>query len=260
MQGKEQTVEAWALDSQLAAVDRHCRDEQAPFRSTCCDPSRRAHEPPSSVAIRITMLAAVFLAPANAQAVDPLASWNDGAAKAAIVEFRRGGHRRRARRPTSPPAERIAVFDNDGTLWAEQPLYFQFVFMLDQLKAGGAEASGMEGQPGVQGAGRARPRGAGEMGQKPLLELLAAANSGMTVDEYRQDHPRLAGHARAIRSSSGPTPSSSTSRCWSCSPTCAPTASRPSSSPAAASSSCGPGPRKPTAFRPSRSIGSQQCR
>ena len=72
--------------------------------------------------------------PAASPAADPLPSWNDGAAKKSIVEFV-------AKATTQgspdfvPPAERIAVFDNDGTLWAEQPMYFQAFFMLDRVKA-----------------------------------------------------------------------------------------------------------------------------
>ena len=63
-----------------------------------------------------------------------LPSWNDGAAKQGIVAFvdavtKQGG------KDFVPAAERIAVFDNDGTLWSEQPLYVQFAFMLDQLRA-----------------------------------------------------------------------------------------------------------------------------
>jgi hypothetical protein len=65
---------------------------------------------------------------------DPLPSWNEGVAKQAIVEF--------VTRVTTvggknfvPEAERIAVFDNDGTLWSEQPMYFQSAFALDRLKA-----------------------------------------------------------------------------------------------------------------------------
>jgi hypothetical protein len=80
-----------------------------------------------------TSLAAVAVA-AAAFAADPLASWNDGAAKRSIVEF--------VQRTTAtgtaeyvPPAERIAVFDNDGTLWAEQPIYFQALFAFDRVKA-----------------------------------------------------------------------------------------------------------------------------
>ena len=68
------------------------------------------------------------------QAADPLPSWNAGANKQAIVDFVS-----RVTKEGDPafvsPAERIAVFDNDGTLWAEQPLYFQVLFALDRVKA-----------------------------------------------------------------------------------------------------------------------------
>ena len=65
---------------------------------------------------------------------DPLASWNDGPTKKSIVDF--------VARVTKAdsmdyvaPEERIATFDNDGTLWSEQPYYFQFAFALDRVKA-----------------------------------------------------------------------------------------------------------------------------
>src|SRR5262245_53117003 len=86
------------------------------------------------------LLAAVavlcLVPPASAQPspADPLPSWNDGPAKRAVLDFvarvtRDGGS------DFVPVAERIAVFDNDGTLWSEQPLYFQFAFALDRVKA-----------------------------------------------------------------------------------------------------------------------------
>ncbi|MGH9894439.1 MAG: haloacid dehalogenase-like hydrolase, partial [bacterium] len=69
-----------------------------------------------------------------AQAADPLSSWNDGNAKQSIMDF--------VKRTTTPGGkdfvpepERIATFDNDGTLWAEQPLYCQLAFALDRVKA-----------------------------------------------------------------------------------------------------------------------------
>ena len=76
-------------------------------------------------------------------------------------------------------------------------------------------------------------------GEKGLLEIMAATHAGMTTEEFAKIVDRLDRRPRGIRASTAPTPSWSTSRCSSCSPTCAPTASRPSSSPAAASSSCG---------------------
>jgi hypothetical protein len=83
-----------------------------------------------------TLLAAWLLAlapAARARAADALPSWNDGPAKRAAMSFvdqvtREGS-------PTVvPAAERIATFDNDGTLWAEQPMYFQLLFALDRVK------------------------------------------------------------------------------------------------------------------------------
>src|SRR3954451_18410404 len=65
---------------------------------------------------------------------DPLPSWNDGIAKSSILSFVA-----RVTAPTGPdfvpPAERIATFDNDGTLWADQPIYFQVAFAIDRVKA-----------------------------------------------------------------------------------------------------------------------------
>ena len=66
---------------------------------------------------------------------DPLPSWNDGPAKQAIVEFVEPRDRGGRRRTSCRSSERIAVFDNDGTLWAEQPIYFQFAFAIDRVKA-----------------------------------------------------------------------------------------------------------------------------
>ena len=86
---------------------------------------------------RASLLASLLLrmpSPARRIAADALPSWNDGATKSAIVDFvaevtTKGG------KDFVPPAERIATFDNDGTLWAEQPMYFQFLFALDRVKA-----------------------------------------------------------------------------------------------------------------------------
>ena len=92
-------------------------------------------EPALALAIpAIGVLAAGLAAATPVQAADPLSSWNDTAAKKAIVGFV-------ARVTTEgspdfvPAAERIAVFDNDGTLWSEQPIYFQLAFTLDRIKA-----------------------------------------------------------------------------------------------------------------------------
>src|SRR6266404_2587661 len=75
----------------------------------------------------------VFIA-SKAEAAVPLASWNDGPAKKSITEFV-AKVTKEGSSDFVPPEERIATFDNDGTLWAEQPMYFQIVFALDRVKA-----------------------------------------------------------------------------------------------------------------------------
>src|SRR4249919_3891601 len=83
---------------------------------------------------RLLALSAVlaFTAPVWAQSDDPLSSWNDGAAKQAIVEFVKATTD--SSKPTFvPPDEQIATFDQDGTLWVEQPVYSQLVFCLDSV-------------------------------------------------------------------------------------------------------------------------------
>src|SRR5262245_6490225 len=72
-------------------------------------------------------------ATAPAFADDPLPSWNDGPSKKAIIEFVTRVTTKDSKSFVSP-AERIAVFDNDGTLWSEQPMYFQFAFAIDRAK------------------------------------------------------------------------------------------------------------------------------
>ena len=76
----------------------------------------------------------LLFAQAVVAADNPLSSWNDGAAKERIVNFVKS-----VTDPASkdfvPPAERIAVFDNDGTLWSEKPAYFQLLFAIDRVKS-----------------------------------------------------------------------------------------------------------------------------
>ena len=82
-------------------------------------------------ALLLTLAAWAFGPAALAQS-DPLPSWNEGAAKARILAFvqavtEKGG------KDFVAPADRVAVFDNDGTLWSEQPMYFQLAFAIDQI-------------------------------------------------------------------------------------------------------------------------------
>jgi phosphoglycolate phosphatase-like HAD superfamily hydrolase len=132
-------------------------------------------------------------------AAEPLSSWNDGPAKQNIVTFvnavtQKGG------KDFVAESERIAVFDNDGTLWIEQPIYVQFAFMLDQLRAAAPKHPEWQSNPAFKALLAQDKKALAEIGQKPVLELLVTANSGMTVGEYDQSirnwmksarHPQL---------------------------------------------------------------------
>ncbi len=128
------------------------------------------------------ILALAFSALASAQA-PALPSWSDGAAKSRIVEFVRAVSDQKSKDFVAP-ADRIAVFDNDGTLWSEQPLYVQFVFMLDQLKAAAPKHPEWQDDPAFEALAAHDKAALAKLGQKPILELLGEANSGMTVGEY----------------------------------------------------------------------------
>ena len=114
---------------------------------------------------------------------DPLPSWNDGAAKQAITDFvtrvtKSGGT------DFVPLAERIAVFDNDGTLWCEQPAYVQFNFALDRVKALAPQHPQWKEQEPFSLALRGDLKGLAATGEKGLLEIVAATHAGMTTDEF----------------------------------------------------------------------------
>jgi phosphoglycolate phosphatase-like HAD superfamily hydrolase len=112
-----------------------------------------------------------------------LPSWNDGATRTRIVEFVRMVSDQKSKDFVAP-ADRVAVFDNDGTLWSEQPLYVQFVFMLDQVKAAAPKHPEWQNDPVFKALAAHDKAALAKLGQKPVLELLGKANSGMTVGEY----------------------------------------------------------------------------
>ena len=118
-----------------------------------------------------------------AQAGDPLPSWNDGAAKKSVVAFVE-----KVTRPDSPdfvPApERIAVFDNDGTLWSEQPLYFQALFAFDRVRAMAPEHPEWKEREPFASVLRGDTQAALAGGEKALLELVMATHAGLSTEEF----------------------------------------------------------------------------
>jgi len=130
---------------------------------------------------------------------DPLPSWNDGAPKRAIIDL--------VARVTNengpdfvPPPERIATFDNDGTLWCEQPFYVQMAFAFDRIKAMAPQHPEWTTKQPFMALLQGDVKTAATAGEKGILSVIAATHSGMTVSQFEQEvrdwiktarHPRF---------------------------------------------------------------------
>src|SRR5262245_3148796 len=185
-----------------------------------------------------------------AQTSDPLPSWNDGPVKKSITDF--------VPRVTTPGGadfvprdQRIATFDNDGTLWAEQPMYFQIMFAMDRVKALAPQHPDWKRKQPFKSVLDDDRKALAALGEKGFLQIMAATHTGMTSEEFTRIATEWIATARHPRFN------------------------RPFTDlvyqpmlellaymrengfktfivSAAASSSCGRGRRRPTAFRPSR--------
>jgi phosphoserine phosphatase len=127
----------------------------------------------------------VLAAHAFAQA-DPLPAWNDGAAKKAIVEFVQATTTQGSPKFV-PQAERIATFDQDGTLWVEQPMYSQVMYCLERVPAlvkAKPELAKVEPFKTVMSGNR---EAIAKLPLKDLEKILAATLTGMSVDEFKAE-------------------------------------------------------------------------
>jgi phosphoglycolate phosphatase-like HAD superfamily hydrolase len=148
---------------------------------------------------RRSLLSAMAVLPALSETLRPAASqaqtatstgllpsWNDGAAKQAIVEFVRVTTDK-ASASFVPPEERIAVFDQDGTLWSEHPLYAQVVYCLDRVPAVVAKKPELKNAEPFKTVLSGNPEAMAKLKIPDLLKILAATLTGMTVEEFRDD-------------------------------------------------------------------------
>ncbi len=134
------------------------------------------------------VLAGVLLAApglVQAQAADPLPSWRDGPRRRALLDFvaavtTAGGP------DFVAPADRIAVFDNDGTLWVEQPAYTQLLFILDRIRALAPQNPDWQQDPVFRAAIAGDMRGVAAGGMEGLLKLAGAAQAGTSPEEFRR--------------------------------------------------------------------------
>jgi len=130
-------------------------------------------------------LTLTFSAPALTGERDPLPSWNAGASKQSISDFV-------ARVTTEgsadfvPPAERIAVFDNDGTLWAEQPMYAQFFFAVDRVQALASQHPEWKIQEPFASLLKGDMKTALAGGEHAILEIVMATHAGMSTEAFEQ--------------------------------------------------------------------------
>jgi hypothetical protein len=145
----------------------------------------------SGVSRRLLLMSAAALptllgpaSPVSLQAqTDPLPSWNEGASKQAIMTFvarvtRQDGP------DFVPPAERIATFDNDGTLWCEHPMYVQMVFALDRVKAMAPLHPEWKDKQPFQAALAGDMTTLAAAGERGMAELVMATHAGMTGEEF----------------------------------------------------------------------------
>ncbi|HEY4370081.1 MAG TPA: HAD family hydrolase [Steroidobacteraceae bacterium] len=137
----------------------------------------------SHATMRRILFSTVLMDVLSVAAAAPLPSWNEGDAKQAIVDFVT-----RTTREGNPdyvkPVERIVVFDNDGTLWAEQPVYFQLAFAIDRVKTLSAKHPEWQTTEPFKSLLAGDLKGVAASGEHGLLQLVATTHAGITTDEF----------------------------------------------------------------------------
>lgn len=135
----------------------------------------------SALAAAASMLALTAMAFA-----DPLPSWTNTASKARIISFV-DAVTDQASDDYVTPADRVAVFDNDGTLWSEKPMYFQILFALDQVRKMGAADPSILTSDTLKAAANGDVETVVAGGKDALVEVLVTAHSGMSAETYRSN-------------------------------------------------------------------------
>ncbi len=134
---------------------------------------------------KFVLLAIVIASLTTAYAQDPLPSWNDGPTKKSITEFV-AKVTKEGSPDFVPVAERIATLDNDGTLWCEQPLYFQLLFALDRVKALAPQHPEWKTKEPFASLLKGDVKGALAGGEHAFLEIIVVTHAGMTTAEFEK--------------------------------------------------------------------------
>ena len=122
---------------------------------------------------------------AQAQAGDPLPSWNDGRTKQSILEFV-AAVTREGTPNFVPPSERIATFDNDGTLWVEHPMYTQLAFAIDRVVALAPEHPEWKQKQPFKAVLERDMKALSDAGERGLVELIMVTHAGMTTADFEK--------------------------------------------------------------------------
>ena len=125
----------------------------------------------------------------------PLPSWNEGATRQSILNFVRGVTTTGGPQFVKPE-ERIAVFDNDGTLWSENPFYFQLAFVLDRVKTMAPQHPEWKDNPLYSAVLRDDLKAVAAAGERGILELATTTHAGMTTEEFSKIVEDWITHAR----------------------------------------------------------------
>jgi phosphoglycolate phosphatase-like HAD superfamily hydrolase len=139
----------------------------------------------------------VFIA-TKTQAADPLASWNDGAAKQAIVEFVNATTTQGSPQFV-PPEARVATFDQDGTLWVEHPMYTQVTYCFERVPALVKQKPGLKNKEPFKTVLSGNREAMAKLSTNQLVEILAATLSGMSVDEFSAEAKKWIAEAKDPR-------------------------------------------------------------
>jgi hypothetical protein len=151
------------------------------------------------VILLVAFVAGCAAGPDPVPAKDALPSWNEGSAKAAILDFVRAVTDKNGE-DFVEPAERIAVFDNDGTLWVEQPIYTQITFMFDRVKELAPQHPEWKTTQPFQALLEGNMKTVAASGMKGIMEIGMATHTGMTAEKFTEDvtewlvtakHPRF---------------------------------------------------------------------
>ncbi|MFZ0708842.1 MAG: HAD family hydrolase, partial [Terrimicrobiaceae bacterium] len=152
-----------------------------------------------SIRSTFALIAVIFASSTASRAQDPLPSWNDGPAKQAILDFVRettetGGAK------FVPAEERIATFDQDGTLWVEHPMYTQVLYCLERVPELAKKKPYLKKTEPFATVLSGNPKAIAKLSLRDLEKILAATLTGMSVDEFKAEvtkwlatakHPRF---------------------------------------------------------------------